>query len=169
MCLDARLPVGTPILEYCAALEDQAGIAEILSIVERHEMLGANKAEWILDAETVLKKMSDARVPMAIVTRNMRSAAELTVKRLNIPIEIVITRDDCAPKPAPDGLIMAANQLSIAPANLIYVGDYKFDIDAARNAGMTSCLLANQRNSHFADNADKVIDCFQQLEDLFKL
>ncbi len=98
MCHDAGLPVGTKILEHCEQLNDPTRVAEILSVVEQHELAGAKRARWILDAEKVLHQLSTAGIPIAIVTRNMRRAAKLTIERLNIPIELVITREDCPPQ-----------------------------------------------------------------------
>ena len=104
---------------------------------------------------------------MAIVTRNMRSATQLTIENLNIPIDLIITREDCQAKPDPEGLLIIADHWNILPKNLIYVGDYLFDLEAAKNAGMMSCLLANQRNEQFQYMADKVIDNFAELKLLF--
>jgi len=167
MCLDANLPVGTKILEYCDSINDKELVCQILSIVERHELAGANNAEWILDAKETLRRLYKAKIPMAIVTRNMRAAAQLTISKLGIPIELVITREDCQPKPSPEGLLMVAKLWDIKPQQLIYVGDYKFDLIAANNAGMISCLLLNDQNSEFVSMADEVIEKFQQLERLF--
>ncbi|MDR6984714.1 phosphoglycolate phosphatase-like HAD superfamily hydrolase [Rheinheimera pacifica] len=46
---------------------------------------------------------------------------------------------------------------------MIYVGDYIFDIQTAANAGMASCLYLNQYNQHFAAQADWSFNHFNQL------
>ena len=169
MCIDAGVPVGTRLLEHCASLTDKSRSAEILSIVEQHEIDGASRAEWILDAEQILSQLKDLKIPMAIVTRNMRVAAKYTIQKLSIPIDFVITRQDCQPKPDPEGLLMVARHWDISPENLVYVGDYKFDIEAAKNAGMMAILLANHRNQAFHSIADKVIHNFKELTVIFDL
>lgn len=40
------------------------------------------------------------------------------------------------PKPAPDGILRACDLLKVSPADCVYVGDDKRDIDAGRAAGM---------------------------------
>lgn len=45
------------------------------------------------------------------------------------------------PKPAPDSLLHACELLNVTPAQCIYVGDDKRDIDAARAAGMYSIAI----------------------------
>ncbi|MFT6733818.1 MAG: phosphoglycolate phosphatase-like HAD superfamily hydrolase [Polaribacter sp.] len=166
MCIDAGLPVGTKILEHCASLNDTGQVEQILSVVEQHELDGANQASWILDAEIVLNKFKQANIPMAIVTRNMREAALMTIERLGIPIDLVITRDECLPKPDPDGLLMVSKQWNILPNELVYVGDYQFDLVAAKQAQMMACLIANQTNQHLFEMADKVITTFDELNEL---
>jgi len=163
MCADAGLPEGTKILEHCQQLTDHNRVREILTIVERHELVGANQARWILDAEEIIHQLHAANIPLAIVTRNMRQAAKLTIERLNIPIDLVITREDCAPKPSPQGLLEVARRWQIEPSQLAYVGDFQFDIEAAKQAEMMSILLANQRNEHLFDSADLVIKKFEPL------
>jgi FMN phosphatase YigB (HAD superfamily) len=49
---------------------------------------------------------------------------------------------------------------------LTYVGDFKFDLAAAKQAQMMACLIANQRNQHLFDMADKVITRFDELSEL---
>lgn len=46
------------------------------------------------------------------------------------------------PKPAPDSLLLACDQISLKPEDCIYVGDDARDITAARNAGMPSVAAA---------------------------
>ena len=51
----------------------------------------------------------------------------------------VITGDESPrPKPAPDGVLMAATQLGVSPADCIFVGDAPADIQAGKSAGMTT-------------------------------
>ncbi len=166
ICEEAGLPVGTKILEHCQQLEDLRQVETIMSVVERHELEGAQQASWLLDAEPVLTRLHHANIPLAIVTRNMRKAATITMERLNIPIELLITREDCEPKPSPQGLLMVANQWQIEPSNLAYIGDYQFDIQAAKRANMMSILIANHRNQHLFESADLVLRQFEQLTEI---
>ncbi|MFF0155991.1 HAD family hydrolase [Streptomyces sp. NPDC005263] len=51
-------------------------------------------------------------------------------------LELVITRQDAPPKPAPDGLYLALNRLNIEPERAVFVGDSPTDMTAARAAGV---------------------------------
>lgn len=50
---------------------------------------------------------------------------------------VVVGRGDAAPKPAPDGLLLALERLGAAPGEAVFVGDSVTDIVAARAAGVT--------------------------------
>ncbi|MCW9000582.1 MAG: HAD hydrolase-like protein, partial [Kangiellaceae bacterium] len=83
------------------------------------------------------------------------------------PIDLIITREDCLPKPHPEGLLKVAEQWQITPKELAYVGDYKFDLMAAKNAGMRAILLSTKRNAEFHTLADWVIDDFSELSSIY--
>jgi len=163
MCREAGLPRGTPLLEHCAAMGDCEESRNINSIIEAHELAGAMRAEWIEGADVLVNALFDMGIPMAIVTRNMKRATILTVEKLEIPISLLITREDCPPKPDPEGLLRVAEQWGIKAEYLAYVGDYKYDMLAATNAGMVGVLKRNARNGEFAALANLVISEFDEL------
>ena len=45
-------------------------------------------------------------------------------------------KDDCPPKPNPGSAIHIANELQIAPADFLYLGDTDIDMQTANAAGM---------------------------------
>ena len=54
----------------------------------------------------------------------------------------IVSADDVPrPKPAPDSLLLACEQLKLRVQDCVYVGDDKRDIDAARAAGMYSIAI----------------------------
>lgn len=163
ICDDIGWPRGTPLLEQLAQLTDVAEHDRALQIIRQHELQGAREACWMPGAERCLQQLQRVGLPLALLTRNMREATVLTIERLGIPISRVLTREDCAPKPDPAGLLHFSSQLQIPPQQMIYVGDYIFDLQTASNAGMTSCLYLNSNNQHFAAQADWCFSHFDQL------
>ncbi len=153
-------PAGVPILEFIQTFEDPIRRRNCLDVVHRHEMEGARQASWYPGAEKVVAQLQQLGVPTGILTRNMREAVELTLSRLQIQVEDVITREDCPPKPDPAGLLMIADRWKLPPGNCIYVGDFVFDIQAARNAGMQSWLFRNGPHSAYEVEADQVFGHF---------
>ena len=54
-------------------------------------------------------------LPLAILTRNMPEAAQITIDKLGIDIELVLTRYDAQPKPHPEGIHLICQQWQLAP------------------------------------------------------
>jgi HAD superfamily hydrolase (TIGR01509 family) len=163
ICDDIGWPRGTALLEQLVLLSDVTERDRAQRIIRQHELRGAGLARWMPGAQRCLQQLVQANIPLAILTRNMREATELTIKRLQIPIQQVLTREDCAAKPNPEGLLRIAATLNLPVQQLIYVGDYVFDLQTAANAGMSSCLYMNERNKHFAAQASWVFSHFDEL------
>jgi phosphoglycolate phosphatase-like HAD superfamily hydrolase len=53
-------------------------------------------------------------------------------------MDTVVCYEDAAPKPAPDGILLALDRLGVDPRNAVFVGDMESDIHAARAAGVTA-------------------------------
>lgn len=158
-------PEKTLILEHLASLScpSEKQVAE--QIIIDFELEGARNASWMPNAEQLLQLLQHRQMPMAILTRNMRTATDLCMQALNIPISLVLTRDDAPAKPQPEGLWLIAEQLGVAPDEMLYVGDYLFDIQTARNAGSWCCLYRYGDNHIYAEQADLVIDDLLELAD----
>lgn len=75
---------------------------------------------------------------LGIVTGKSRPAWEVTRRRVELgPFHTVITEDEAdAPKPSPDGLERALEELAAEPGRTVYVGDALRDLEAARAAGI---------------------------------
>lgn len=75
---------------------------------------------------------------LGIVTGKSRPAWEVTRRRVELgPFHTVITEDEVeAPKPSPEGLRRALEELGVEPGRTVYVGDALRDLEAARAAGV---------------------------------
>lgn len=158
-------PEHSLILEHLASLSCASEKQKAEQIIIDFELEGARNASWMPNAEQLLQRLQQQNMPMAILTRNMRQATELCIKALNIPIELVLTRDDAPAKPQPEGLWLIAERLAVAPDEILYVGDYLFDIQTARNAGSWCCLFRYGDNHIYAQQADLVVDDLLALAD----
>ncbi|WP_238400968.1 HAD family hydrolase [Alloalcanivorax marinus] len=157
-------PDGIGLLEHLETLPEVEA-ARARAVIDRHEMAGASAATWIDGAEALLAALRRRGVPTAILTRNSRAAVARTDQMLGLPVDLILTREDCPPKPDPGGLLRIARRLGLAPARTLYVGDFVYDLQAARNAGMAAGLLLNDGNGHFADQADLVVGHLGELLD----
>jgi HAD superfamily hydrolase (TIGR01549 family) len=156
-------PEGTGLLEYQAGLEDHADRQAVAEVIHWHEMSGAKSAMWMPGANELLRELEQRDIPIGIFTRNSRESASHTLIRLNIPCTDLIAREDAAAKPDPAGLLLMAEGWQLGVDSLLMVGDFRYDLEAARNAGVNSCLYDPGGDSPFTELADVVINNFEQL------
>lgn len=88
-------------------------------------------------ARALLDSMGTA-ARWAIVTSAWRTLAEKRLRLAGLPIPgVLITSDDTShSKPHPEGYLLAAERLGVAPADCLVVEDAHAGIEAARAAGM---------------------------------
>ena len=103
LCQQLGWPAGTPILEHLATITDRNEYQRAVTIIEQFELEGAARASWMPGAADLLQQLQRQKIPTAILTRNIKSATELCINNLNICVDLVLTREDCAPKPDPAG------------------------------------------------------------------
>lgn len=138
---EADVPDGIGLLEHIDGLECPDARHRVAAIVDRHEMAGAEAATWIHGAEQVLHGLHHRGLPIAIVTRNSRAAAMRTMQRLLMPQMPLKAREDAPPKPDPSALLALAKDWELPPAEIAFVGDFHYDIEAAQRAGMIPMLF----------------------------
>lgn len=160
------------VLKFAASQDNPAETARVMSVIERHEIEDALSSQPIDGALDFIKLLRSRDIPVAIVTRNCRRAASLKIKRAGLPItdEWLVTREDAPPKPEPDALWAIADRWQIDPADIAYVGDYLFDVDAAINARMTACILLtdHSRETEYAQRAHYSFFHYGDFADLLK-
>jgi HAD superfamily hydrolase (TIGR01549 family) len=150
------------ILDYVEALPELAQ-HDAKQMLVNFEMTDALSSRKLAGTDDILAILSRLNLPCAIVTRNCKQAAELKIKLNAINISLILTREDHKAKPAPDALLYIAKQWQLAPENLLYVGDYLYDIQAAQNANMMSCLLTFGRSLPYVDLATLVVHDLTEL------
>lgn len=133
---------GLPILE---ALEDRDADfrARAETIMRRHELEAIAQATLADGCIELLGRLAERRVPVAIMTRNMRDAVDAFLQRFDLPVPFhgIYTREDGPPKPSPHGARLLCRTLGVPPAETLAVGDYKYDVIAARDAGCRTVLV----------------------------
>lgn len=91
--------------------------------------------------QEMLQQLRERQIPLGLMTGKGRRTADISLRELgwqNV-FGSVVTGDEVArQKPAPDGVLLVAQQLNIAPQACLFVGDAPFDIGAGRAAGMFS-------------------------------
>ena len=157
---------GVGILEFIAALDSEAERRQARSVVHYYEMRGAESSTWMDGAESLCHRLAGSGVPLGVFTRNSREAAEHMVETLGIPCAVLVAREDAAAKPDPEGLLSIARRFGMPCGEMLCVGDFVYDLQAAANASMPACLYDPNGDSPHRHLADYVVQSFEELADL---
>ena len=107
---------------------------------------------------------------MAILTRSrLRPIATALERFEGVTIDdfkAIITREMSLPKPHPDGVIQAAEQMGLSTRELLVVGDFSFDVISGRRAGAVTVLLTNGGESVMGPNDPQPDYIIAHLEEL---
>jgi HAD superfamily hydrolase (TIGR01509 family) len=96
---------------------------------------------------------------VAVFTGASSRAASMLLEGAGLDVDVLVGGDDIErPKPAPDGLLLIAERLGLAPADLAYVGDSPLDLRAAAAAGSHSAAAAWGHLYEQAEPADFTLD-----------
>lgn len=141
-------PEGLPVLEYLAGIEDDARRHDLTRQLDRFELDGAVASQPNAGAEAVVGLIKGSGLPVGILTRNSRASVRRALE--NFPtltmadIDAMVTRQDPVNiKPSGEGVLLAARKMNVDPAHVLVVGDFRFDMEAGRNAGALTAYLSN--------------------------
>lgn len=124
--------------------------------------------------QPLLAELESQNIPWGIVTNKPRWLSESLLQALNLTERcavLVCPEDVSKTKPDPEPMYLAAKQISIDPAQCIYVGDHPRDIDAGRSAGMYTVLAAygylplQYKDDLTAWRADCIVNSVHELHD----
>ncbi|MCS7048483.1 MAG: HAD family hydrolase [Verrucomicrobiae bacterium] len=115
----------------------------VLRILERFEDDGAQQARLNRGARTLLRYLKRHGIHTGLLTRNSRRSVDIVCQRLGLRFDLISTREDGPYKPAPEPIWIMGRVWGLRREELLMVGDYKWDVLCARNAGIASAVLVN--------------------------
>ncbi|MEO8213231.1 MAG: HAD family hydrolase [Myxococcales bacterium] len=153
-----------PILEALAG-RDAVFRARAEVILRRHELAAIASATLAEGCVELLELLAARAVPTAILTRNMREAVDAFLSRFGFQFQAIYTREDGPPKPSPEGVHVLCRALGFPAAQILAVGDYKFDVISARGAGCRAALVRHPPPDDLADwgSPDMVVASLRDL------
>lgn len=154
---DMEFAPGQFILETLEALPEGARKDRCREILRGHEYRGAMAATLMPGALELVAELTRLGIPQAILTRNSRAMTELALGRLKLKFSQVVTREDAPPKPDPTGLLSICRAWNVDVAEVIFIGDFQFDLLAGRRAGIATVLYAPAEVPDYAHEADFVV------------
>ncbi len=136
-------------------------------ILERHETAAASTAKPVAGAMAILDWLEAGGLKRGLVTRNSRKSVDMVFARLGLRFDAIVSREDAPPKPAPDPVWLACRRMMLAPEEVLFVGDYEFDMLAGRRAGVRTVLLRNPV-APASEHADFIVDSMFELRELLE-
>ncbi len=168
-------PAELPILEFIDRLENEDEKNSARQILDAFEMEAAAASCPGSGCEKLLRALKDRHFKIGIISRNSpQSIAKALENFIEIGMDtfdIIISRDSpAAIKPAPDGILLAAQELGLPPQRIIMVGDYVFDLQAGRAAGTHTVLIdTGNYRTEWVGEYDFAIDTLDELPGIIDL
>lgn len=130
---------------------------------------GVASARLNRGARKVLAYLKKRGIPTALLTRNSRKSVDGVCRKLNLSFDIVVTREDAPHKPAPEPIWRIARRWRAKPGEVLMVGDYKWDVLCAKNAGAPCVVLINGGSApDWAKDADFVVKRLGELIEIIE-
>ena len=131
------------ILDYLPTLSPERA-REISDILEKHELKAADIAEANDGSHALIAYLRTRKIPFGVVTNNAERHVLKMVKKINISFEVLVTRDIGYWKPDPRPMLAGAEAIGVSPEKCVVIGDGKYDMMAAKAAGMLSVHLTER-------------------------
>ncbi|MDA0150248.1 HAD family hydrolase [Vibrio sp. LaRot3] len=161
-------PLEQDVLDFADNIRCPNQRADARQMILQHELDDAESSYPMPGCEHLLSFIADNALYTAIITRNCAQAARAKVTANALEIERIISREHYAPKPAPDALLALVDEWQIMPDEMLYVGDYLYDLQAANNALMPSCLVTHGRENSFSNQASLVVEHLTDLRQILE-
>jgi beta-phosphoglucomutase family hydrolase len=135
---------GMPVHEIISTLNQQQGLAmDVEAVAIRKESLYYEYLPQLSAVPEVLEVIESrhGRVPFAVVSGSTRESVTASLESLNLLDKfetLVCAGEYKRSKPDPDGFLLAAEKLGVAPENCLVFEDTAMGIQAATAAGMAS-------------------------------
>ena len=132
----------------------------------------ADNLVLIPGADRIVEDLSSNDFKIGLVTSTQHKYLETKMQPLkdggvDTLFEVIITSDDVEErKPAPDPLIMCAQQLDIKPGNCVYIGDTTTDIKAGKAAGMRTIGVLTGFDEYETLEKEKPDAIIENIQDL---
>jgi HAD superfamily hydrolase (TIGR01549 family) len=157
-----------PILEALHAMP-QAQAAPLWEVLNELEFFYAGKASLMQGATELLQMLHENGRQLAILTRNTMPVVKQTLQACAIdhffPLEHILDRDACIPKPSPDGIMQLLDFWQADAGDTVMVGDYLYDLEAGRGAGVATVHLDTRGNVDWSEYTDIRVENLGQIID----
>lgn len=147
----------TPILEALHAMPE-AEAAPLWEQLNELEFYYAGKSSVMQGAPELLQKLHNDGRQLAILTRNTMPVVQQTLEACRLqhffPVEHILDRDACIPKPSPDGVRHLLDFWRADADDTVMVGDYLYDLEAGKGAGVATIHVDTRGDVDWSEYTD---------------
>ncbi len=151
-----------PVLEKIEELSSPTEKKRAFRILEKHEKRAALRAQLNAGIRQLLGLVRQRGMKTAIVTRNSQNSVGIILEKFHLHIDCIVTREGIPPKPSKKPVLRACECMKLSPHEVVFLGDYEFDMLAGKRAGVGTILLRNSKQPA-SENADLEIDSIAEL------
>lgn len=155
---------GLSILDYLGRLEEPERSRK-WAVLERHETeqtAGSALREGVRELLSLLRSRG---VASALVTNNSHKNTDYLLRKFGLCFDIVITRESGLWKPSGAPLREAMDRMALRPDECFAVGDTRFDVLAAIDAGIGAVFILSKEPEAFAGFPVEVLPDMGALEE----
>ena len=156
-----------PILETLNAMPTEQS-APLWQRLNELEIYYAGKAKIMDGSRAILEKLVARGVRLGILTRNVMPIVMETLRACDIAHlfhkDYVVDRDVATPKPSPDGIHHLLDLWQADPEDTVMVGDYLYDLQSGRSAGVTTIHLDSRQDQRWPEYTDIYIRNFSEID-----
>lgn len=120
--------------------------------------------EDVISTFSLLRKKD---IKIAVSTNTGRTGAELKLRtwKLEAFVDVLVTVDECEPKPDPEGLEFILEKTNTRAEDAVFIGDSKIDAEASRRASIRYIMI-DRRQEHTASGLQRV-ESLSEILDIF--
>jgi len=138
---------------------------EVKRLSERKEALfrqhAAGRVTLLPGAAKLVRRSRDRGRRTALVTSTPRANIDFVLEQVGLrgAFDTIVAAEDVSRgKPDPEGFLLAARRLGVAPERCLVIEDAPGGVEAARRAGMHSLAVTTTRPREDLTAADAVVD-----------
>ncbi|MCW8887253.1 MAG: HAD family hydrolase [Motiliproteus sp.] len=161
------VPTEEGILEYIARqpMPLRQQLNHRLTAIERRI---ARRAVANPGAVMLLQTLAEQGCRLGILTRNQRDCVDIVLNRIGVEsyfeAQAIIACEDAPPKPDPVGINQIIQYWQVSPRQCVMVGDFRYDLEVGRAAGIPTVHFAADRQERWPDLTDLVVENLAQLQ-----
>lgn len=124
-------------------IQDHLEHSDKESAIETFYQTYEDKHSDLVDANSemddLLRSLKDKGLKLGIMTGKSRRSLDISLEKLGMSdlFDVIMTGDDVSePKPHPEGVLKAIDQLGVSKEDVMFLGDSDSDIEAGQRAGV---------------------------------